>query len=57
MSKSVDNITCNFCESLYKLSYTLDDTSGHPKFCPFCSEETYSADEEFGCEENQIEYE
>ena len=56
MSKSVENMTCNFCESSYKLSYTLDETSGHPKFCPFCSEETYN-DEELAFDESENEYE
>jgi len=41
MSKEIENNTCKFCESVYKLSYDLDSTSGHPKFCPFCSEEVY----------------
>ena len=56
MSKSVENRTCFFCESAYKLSYTLDETSGHPKFCPFCSEETYD-EEALNFNDTENEYE
>lgn len=41
MSKEIDKITCTYCESTYKLSYSLDETSGFPKFCPFCANENY----------------
>jgi uncharacterized Zn-finger protein len=45
MSKEVDKKDCKYCESSYKLIYDLDDTSGHPKFCPFCGEENYDDEE------------
>ena len=25
--------------------YNLDDTNGHPKFCPFCGSDVYDKDE------------
>lgn len=40
MKKEVENKLCGFCESEYKLSYTAEDVSGFPKFCPFCGSET-----------------
>ena len=51
MSKEIENKECNFCESNYKLSFDLNDTSGHPKFCPFCGEEAYD-DEDFEDEDD-----
>ena len=41
MSKEVENKTCECCESEYRLVYTLGDTSGYPKFCPFCGADAY----------------
>ena len=41
MSKEVEKVTCNYCESVYKLLYDYDETQGHPRFCPFCGEECY----------------
>jgi len=46
MSKEVETKTCDYCESVYKLVYVLDDTSGHPKFCPFCGEDAYNKEDE-----------
>ena len=46
MTKIVDKKTCMYCESTYKLAFTLDETSGFAKFCPFCAAENY--DEERG---------
>jgi len=46
MSKEVENKLCGSCESDYKLMYDLDNTSGHPKFCPFCASEVYDVEEE-----------
>lgn len=41
MSKEIENKVCTVCESSYRLVYDLDDTSGYPKFCPFCGADTY----------------
>ena len=48
MSKEVEHNNCSFCESVYKLSYNLQETSGHPKFCPFCGTEVYEDEEDEG---------
>lgn len=47
MGREIDKLTCDFCESEYKLMYDLDETNGHPKFCPFCGSDVVddSADE------------
>jgi len=45
MSKEVKKNECIHCESVYKLIYDLNSTSGYPKFCPFCSAEIYDDDE------------
>lgn len=29
---------CVDCESKFRLMYRLDETSGYPKFCPFCGD-------------------
>ena len=39
--KEIENRECPDCESIFRLVYNLDDTSGYPKFCPFCSAEMY----------------
>jgi hypothetical protein len=52
MSKEIENKECQECESLYRLVYNLDDTSGYPKFCPFCSAEIYSDSTETNEEED-----
>ena len=46
MAKEVSTIFCADCESEYKLLFDLNKTSGHPKFCPFCSGEVYNKDDE-----------
>jgi hypothetical protein len=46
MSREVSKVICRDCESEYKLMYDLDDTSGHPKFCPFCAAEVYDDSDE-----------
>lgn len=47
MSKEVKKHECLYCDSTYKLMYDLNNTSGYPKFCPFCGAETYDDDVEF----------
>jgi hypothetical protein len=44
MSKEIEKKECDCCESHYRLVYNLDDTSGYPKFCPFCGSEAYDDD-------------
>jgi uncharacterized Zn-finger protein len=51
MSKEVDNKICSFCESVYKLSYNPEETSGYSKYCPFCSEMENDTDDENDSEE------
>lgn len=38
MAKEIETIVCEVCESQYKLVYDLNETSGYPKFCPFCQD-------------------
>jgi len=45
MSKEIENKECEECESSYRLVYNLDNTSGFPKFCPFCGSEVYAENE------------
>ena len=45
-NKEVEKKECKYCESDYKLIFDLDDTSGHPNFCPFCGEENYDDSDE-----------
>lgn len=40
MTKEVKKEICSECESKYRLMFDLEDTSGFPKFCPFCGTET-----------------
>jgi len=47
MSKEVDKIECETCESMYKLVYDLNETSGHPKFCAFCGSDVYNDKDDF----------
>jgi hypothetical protein len=51
MSKETEKVTCNYCESDYKLVYDLVNTSGFPKFCPFCGNETYDDTTPFNLDE------
>ncbi len=46
MGREINKLTCDFCESDYKLMYDLDDTNGHPKFCPFCGTDVVEDDED-----------
>ena len=46
MSKEIENKTCSCCDSEYRLVYTLGDTSGYPKFCPFCGADAYDDESE-----------
>ena len=32
-------VTCDECESMFKLEYDAKDTDGDPVHCPFCGEE------------------
>ena len=48
-TKEVDNKLCEYCESEYRLTYSLDKSSGFPKFCPFCGSEN--------CEDEKLDYE
>jgi hypothetical protein len=32
------DVTCQICESGFRLIYDTDETSGMHKFCPFCAE-------------------
>ncbi len=52
MKKEIANKLCGFCESEYKLSFSPDDASGYPKFCPFCGNEN---EVEFDEEEQEEE--
>jgi hypothetical protein len=47
MSKNIENKTCQSCDSEYRLVYTLGDTSGYPKFCPFCGSDAYDEEDEY----------
>lgn len=40
-SREINKLACDFCESEYKLMYNLDETSGSPKFCPFCGSDVF----------------
>jgi hypothetical protein len=49
MTKEVEKVVCNYCESQYKVLYDYEATQGKVRFCSFC-----------GCEcfdENEIELE
>jgi hypothetical protein len=41
MTKEVEKIKCNFCESEYKVLYDYEATQGQPRFCSFCGEECF----------------
>jgi len=45
MTKEVDKIKCNYCESSYKVLYDYEETQGQPRFCSFCGEECFDEDE------------
>lgn len=44
MSKEVEKIKCNYCESKYKVLYDYEETQGQPRFCSFCGEECFDED-------------
>ena len=44
MTKEVDKIFCQCCESEYKILYEPENTSGLPKFCTFCGDEVFNQD-------------
>jgi len=50
--KEIEINVCNVCESEYRLVFDLSGTSGYPKFCPFCSAETYSDDDALDMEDS-----
>jgi hypothetical protein len=45
MTKEVEKIKCNFCESEYKVLYDYEATQGQPRFCSFCGEECFDDEE------------
>jgi hypothetical protein len=51
MSKEVEKVFCQCCESEYKVMYEPENTSGLPKFCVFCSEPLYDGEEKLYEEE------
>lgn len=46
MSKEVETVDCEVCESHFKIVYNSEGVSGFPKFCPFCSSELFLEKEE-----------
>jgi hypothetical protein len=44
MSREVEKVFCQCCESEYKILYEPEKTSGLPKFCPFCCDEVFNQD-------------
>jgi hypothetical protein len=46
MSKEIEKNTCRFCESTYKVIYNYEESSGSPRFCCFCGEESYDEEED-----------
>jgi hypothetical protein len=44
MTKEVEKIKCNYCESSYKVLYDYEETQGQPRFCSFCGEECFDED-------------
>jgi hypothetical protein len=43
--KTIEDHTCQFCDSFYKLSFDERKCSGFSKFCPFCGSELAEGDE------------
>lgn len=41
MSREVQKVFCQCCESEYKILYDVESASGLPKFCSFCSAELF----------------
>ena len=50
MTKQINKTTCVYCESVYKVIYDEEETNGQPRFCPFCGEEPYEAEDELMAE-------
>lgn len=46
MSKEIENILCDECESEFRLIYNASETSGLAKFCPFCGSDIWQDIEE-----------
>lgn len=44
MSKEVEKVYCQCCESEYKILYEPEKTSGLPKLCCFCGDEVFNQD-------------
>jgi len=45
MSKEVEKVKCNYCESIYKVLYDYEETQGSVRYCAFCGEECFNEDE------------
>ena len=52
-TKEIETKICEECDSTYKLVYTLGETSGYPKFCPFCGADSHT--EEVDSDYQEIE--
>ena len=46
MSKEIEDLTCQECASDFRLIYNSNETSGLPKFCPFCGADIYNEEVE-----------
>jgi hypothetical protein len=44
--KHIDKLTCEECESDFKLIYDTTETSGFPKFCPYCGSDLETDEED-----------
>jgi hypothetical protein len=53
MTKEVEKVICNYCESQYKVLYDYEATQGKVRFCSFCGEECFDEDEVEVEEENE----
>ena len=52
MSKEIEKVFCQCCESEYKILYQPENTSGLPKFCTFCGDEVFNQDSNIDEEED-----
>lgn len=43
--REVENKECKECDSFFRISFDPTETSGYPKFCPFCQSELYLEEE------------
>jgi hypothetical protein len=41
MTKEVEKVVCNYCESQYKVLYDYEATQGKVRFCSFCGSECF----------------